>query len=73
MKKILLAVAFALVNMAVLAQNLKANMDGSVKPGDNFWQYAVGNSTARPSQSARCRQPLFEPYSTMVKQNNNNG
>ena len=73
MKKLIFAVALALVSMASMAQNLKANMDESVKPGDNFWQYAVGNSTARPTQSARCRQPLFEPYSTMVKQNNNNG
>ena len=43
MKKLIFAVALALVSMASMAQNLKANMDPSVKPGDDFWQYAVGN------------------------------
>ncbi len=47
MKKILMAVALALVCQICPAQktakeNLKADMDLSVKPGDNFWQYAVG-------------------------------
>ena len=42
MKKLIFAVALALVSMASMAQNLKANMDPSVKPGDDFWQYAVG-------------------------------
>ena len=37
------AVALAFVSLAGSAQNLKANLDESVKPGDNFWQYAVGN------------------------------
>ena len=36
------AVVLALVSLASTAQNLKANMDESVKPGDDFWQYAVG-------------------------------
>ena len=43
MKKLFLAVAMALVSMAGTAQNFKANMDTSVKPGENFWQYAVGS------------------------------
>lgn len=43
MKKVFLAVAMALISMTGTAQNLKANMDTSVKPGDNFWQYAVGS------------------------------
>jgi len=38
----MIAVALALVSMAGSAQNLKANLDESVKPGDDFWQYAVG-------------------------------
>jgi len=42
MKKIKIAVALILVCMAGSAQNLRANLDESVKPGENFWQYAVG-------------------------------
>ena len=42
-KRIIFAVALALVSMAGLAQNFRANMDPSVKPGDDFWQYAVGS------------------------------
>ena len=33
----------ALVSMAGSAQDFKANMDPSVKAGDDFWQYAVGS------------------------------
>ncbi len=48
MKRVMMAVALALVCLVCTAQrtekeSLKANMDLSVKPGDNFWQYAVGN------------------------------
>ena len=42
MKKMFFAVAMALVSLAGSAQDLKANMDPSVNPGDDFWQYAVG-------------------------------
>ena len=42
MKKFIIAVAIAFVSMASMAQNFRANMDPSVKPGDDFWQYAVG-------------------------------
>lgn len=42
MKRIIFVVALALASMAGMAQFDKANMDLSVKPGDNFWQYAVG-------------------------------
>ena len=42
MKKMLLAVAMAFVSLAGSAQSMKQNMDPSVKPGDDFWQYAVG-------------------------------
>ena len=38
----LLAVAMAFVSLAGSAQSMKQNMDPSVKPGDDFWQYAVG-------------------------------
>ena len=43
MKKLMMAVVMALVSMAGAAQNFRANLDESVKPGDDFWQYAVGN------------------------------
>ena len=41
-KRLIFAVALAFVCMAGMAQNFRANMDPSVKPGDDFWQYAVG-------------------------------
>ena len=41
MKKTVFAIALTFVGMAAIAQT-KADMDLSVKPGDDFWQYAVG-------------------------------
>ena len=41
-RKVFFAAAMALINLASTAQNLTVNMDPSVKPGDDFWQYAVG-------------------------------
>ena len=43
MKKLMIVVVLALVSMAGAAQDFKANLDESVKPGDDFWQYAVGS------------------------------
>ena len=43
MKKMMMVVVMALVSMAGAAQNFRANLDESVKPGDDFWQYAVGS------------------------------
>ena len=43
MKKLLMVVVLALVSLAGAAQTFRANLDESVKPGDDFWQYAVGN------------------------------
>ena len=43
MKKLMIAIALAFVSMAGMAQNFRANIDESVKPGDDFWHYAVGN------------------------------
>ena len=43
MRKLFFTVAIALVSLASTAQtSMRANMDPSVKPGDDFWQYAVG-------------------------------
>ena len=42
MKKLIIVVVLAIVSVAGMAQNFRANMDPSVKPGDDFWQYAVG-------------------------------
>ena len=42
MKKILFVVAVSFAYVAGMAQIDRANLDPSVKPGDNFWQYAVG-------------------------------
>ena len=42
MKRTVLAFALALTFMAGMAQINRDNMDLSVRPGDNFWQYAVG-------------------------------
>ena len=36
MKRLIFAVALAFVCMAGMAQNFRANMDPSVKPGDDF-------------------------------------
>ena len=41
MKKLFFAVALALVSVAGSAQNLKANMDTSVKPGDDSVKYLM--------------------------------
>ena len=42
MKKVIIAVAMLLYSLFSTAQSLRGNMDPSVKPGDDFWQYAVG-------------------------------
>ena len=42
MKKMFLAVMLAIISLGATAQGLKSNMDTSAKPGDDFWQYAVG-------------------------------
>ena len=43
MKKLMIVVVLALVSMVSAAQNFRANLDESVKPGDDFWEYAVGS------------------------------
>ena len=39
----MIVVVLALVSMVSAAQNFRANLDESVKPGDDFWEYAVGS------------------------------
>ena len=39
----MIVVVLALVSMVGAAQNFRANLDESVKPGDDFWEYAVGS------------------------------
>ena len=41
-RRMFFAMVLALVNLAGMAQTIRENMDPSVKPGDDFWQYAVG-------------------------------
>ena len=53
-KRLIFAVALAFVSMAGMAQNFRANMDQSVKPGDDFWQYAVGNWLKNTSIQITC-------------------
>ena len=42
MKKILFCLTMTFVSMTGMAQVNKSDMDLSVKPGNDFWQYAVG-------------------------------
>ena len=44
MKKVIIAVAMLLYSLFSTAQSLRGNMDPSVKPGDDFWQYAEGEA-----------------------------
>ena len=68
MKKLFFAVALAFVSMAGTAQNLKANMDPSVKPGDDFWQYAVGSwLKANPLDKVH---PANGAFTDLSEQNN---
>lgn len=68
MKKLFFAVALAFVSMASTAQNLKANMDPSVKPGDDFWQYAVGGwLKANPLDKVH---PQNGAFTDLTEQNN---
>ena len=61
-KRLIFAVALAFVSMAGMAQNFRANMDPSVKPGDDFWQYAVGSwLKANPLDKEQPTDKMFIP------------
>ena len=61
-KRLIFAVALAFVCVAGMAQNFRANMDPSVKPGDDFWQYAVGSwLKANPLDKEHPTDKMFIP------------
>ena len=69
MKKLFFAVAMALVSVAGSAQGLKANMDQSVKPGDDFWQYAVGGwLKANPLDKQHAQNGAFTDLEELNKE-----
>ena len=69
MKKLFIAVAMALVSVAGSAQGLKANMDQSVKPGDDFWQYAVGGwLKANPLDKQHAQNGAFTDLEELNKE-----
>ena len=68
MKKLMMAVALAFVCLAGMAQNLKANLDESVKPGDDFWQYAVG--TWLKNNPLDKEHPMNGAFIDLEEQNN---
>ena len=63
-----MAVALAFVCLAGMAQNLKANLDESVKPGDDFWQYAVG--TWLKNNPLDKEHPMNGAFIDLEEQNN---
>ena len=67
MKRFLIVVALALVSMAGVAQNFRANLDESVKPGDDFWQYAVG--TWLKNNPIDKEYPMNGAFVDLMKQN----
>ncbi len=68
MKKLFFAVVMALVSVASSAQTLKQNMDTSVKPGDDFWQYAVGGwLKANPLDKQHPQNGAFTDLSELNK------
>ena len=69
MKKLFFAVALALVSVAGSAQGLKANMDPSVNPGDDFWQYAVGGwLKANPLDKQHAQNGAFTDLEELNKE-----
>jgi len=68
MKKLFFAVVMALVSVASSAQTLKQNMDTSVKPGEDFWQYAVGGwLKANPLDKQHPQNGAFTDLSELNK------
>ena len=68
MRKLMIVVVLALVSMAGSAQNFRANLDESVKPGDDFWQYAVG--TWLKNNPLDKEHPMNGAFIDLEEQNN---
>ena len=64
----MIVVVLALVSMAGSAQNFRANLDESVKPGDDFWQYAVG--TWLKNNPLDKEHPMNGAFIDLEEQNN---
>ncbi len=72
MRKTLIAVALMAITLGANAQTKsnvdKANMDLSVKPGENFYQYAVGNWLKNHPLDAQ--HPMNGAFIDLEEQNN---
>ena len=68
MRKLMMVVVMALVSMVSTAQNFRANLDESVKPGDDFWQYAVG--TWLKNNPLDKEHPMNGAFVDLEEQNN---
>ena len=68
MRKLMMVVVMALVSMVSAAQNFRANLDESVKPGDDFWQYAVG--TWLKNNPLDKEHPMNGAFIDLEEQNN---
>ena len=72
MRKTLIAVALMAITLGANAQTKsnvdKANMDLSVKPGENFYQYAVGNWLKNHPLDAQ--HPMNGAFTDLEEQNN---
>ena len=64
----MMVVVMALVSMVSTAQNFRANLDESVKPGDDFWQYAVG--TWLKNNPLDKEHPMNGAFVDLEEQNN---
>ena len=64
----MMVVVMALVSMVSAAQNFRANLDESVKPGDDFWQYAVG--TWLKNNPLDKEHPMNGAFIDLEEQNN---
>ena len=64
----MMVVVMALVCMVSAAQNFRANLDESVKPGDDFWQYAVG--TWLKNNPLDKEHPMNGAFIDLEEQNN---